>query len=262
MKYVAPSIRATAFNCPNCGALVKQEWCSLQAVKLPETKPLPEIIHSDYQMNINVQGVEDPEERERMLHIMGKLTNGWPVLSGGGNHSGVGLQNVFVARCFNCKDLSVWIHEKLVFPQRGEAPRANPDLSDDIRRDYDEASSILDLSPRGAAALLRLAIQKLCLELGLPGKNLNKDIGTLVSRGLDKKVQMSLDVVRVIGNNAVHPGEMDLRDDRSTAESLFTLLNLIAERMLSGPKRIKEAYENLPEGARNAIENRDSSDQS
>lgn len=35
----------------------------------------------------------------------------------------------------------VWIHDKPVYPQRGEALPVNPDLSDDIRRDYDEASS-------------------------------------------------------------------------------------------------------------------------
>ena len=188
-----------------------------------------------------------------------KLASGWPVL--GDSHSGpyefVDLLNVFVARCFNCKDVSVWIHEKLVFPQKGEAPQANTDLSEDIRRDYDEASCILDLSPRGAAALLRLAIQKLCKELGLPGKDLNMDIGALVSRGLDRQVQMALDAVRVIGNNAVHPGQMDLRDDRKTAETLFMLLNLIAEKTISQPKRVKEVYATLPEGARKAIAERD-----
>ena len=93
----------------------------------------------------------------------------------------------------------------------------------------------------------------------MPGKNLNNDIGALVSRGLDQQVQMALDAVRVIGNNAVHPGQMDLRDDRSTAETLFMLHNLIGEKMISQPKRVKEVYATLPEGARKAIEGRDAS---
>ena len=168
------------------------------------------------------------------------------------------LENVFVAECFNCGELSLWVHEKLVFPSRGEAPPANADLSAEIRRDYDEASSILDLSPRGAAALLRLAIQKLCKELGEPGENLHNDIGALVSKGLDRDVQKALDSVRVIGNNAVHPGEMDLRDDRGTAETLFQLLNVIADRMLTQPRRIQEVYAKLPEGPRKGIQRRDS----
>ncbi|RWM82678.1 MAG: DUF4145 domain-containing protein [Mesorhizobium sp.] len=144
-----------------------------------------------------------------------------------------------------------------MYPQRGEAPPANPDLPEEIRRDYEEASTILDLSPRGAAALVRLCIQKLCKELGQPGKNINDDIAALVKAGLDSRIQKALDAVRVIGNNAVHPGSIDLRDDRATAESLFRLLNLLAEKMISEPKHVDEVYAMLPDAAKAAIETRD-----
>ena len=174
-----------------------------------------------------------------------------------GRYSYHDLYNTFVARCFNCKDISIWIYDKLVYPRRGEAPPANPDLPDEIRRDYDEASSILDLSPRGAAALIRLCIQKLCKELGQSGNNINADIKGLVEGGLDRRVQKALDAVRVIGNNAVHPGQIDLRDDRAIAESLFRLLNLVAEKMISEPKHVDEVYAALPEEALKAIGNRD-----
>ncbi len=167
------------------------------------------------------------------------------------------LYNTFVSQCFSCARISIWVRDKTVYPQRGEAPPANPDLPEDIRRDYDEASRILNLSPRGAAALIRLAIQKLCKEFGKSGKNINNDIGALVAEGLDSRVQKALDAVRVIGNNAVHPGQLDLRDDRATAESLFGLLNLIVDKMISEPKRVNEVYDKLPEGKRQAIEKRD-----
>ena len=88
-----------------------------------------------------------------------------------------------------------------------------------------ESRTILDLSPRGAAALLRLCIQKLCKQLGQPGKNINDDIAALVKAGLDPKIQKALDIVRVIGNECVHPGTMDLRDDREIAAKLFVLVN-------------------------------------
>ena len=130
-------------------------------------------------------------------------------------------------------------------------------MPEDIRLDYDEASRILELSPRGAAALLRLALQKLCKELGQPGENINDDIKALVANGLDPIIQQALDSVRVIGNKAVHPGEIDLRDDRATAESLFGILNLIVERMISVPNHVKELYETLPETERQKIEKRD-----
>jgi hypothetical protein len=69
---------------------------------------------------------------------------------------------------------------RLVWPQRGEAPLPNLDLPEHILREYDGVSIILDLSPRGAAALLRLGIQQLCEHLGEKGNNINKDIASLV----------------------------------------------------------------------------------
>jgi hypothetical protein len=99
--------------------------------------------------------------------------------------------------------------------------------------------------------------QKLCKELGEKGKDINDDIASLVRKGLDARVQMALDAVRVIGNNAAHPGKLDLRDDRPTAETLFDLVNLICEKMISEPKHVKAVYEKLPQSAREAIEKRD-----
>jgi hypothetical protein len=61
----------------------------------------------------------------------------------------------------------------------------------------------------------------------------------------------------VIGNNAVHPGQLDLRDDSATAEKLFGLVNLIAEIMISQPKHVAQMYEALPSGALEAIARRD-----
>ena len=124
--------------------------------------------------------------------------------------------------------------------------------------DYEEASTILDPSPRGAAALLRLGIQKLCKHLGEKGDNINEDIAALVQKGLDHRVQQALDIVRVVGNNAVHPGQIDLKDNRATAEQLFGLANLIAEIMITQPKHVASLYDTLPENARKAIQKRDS----
>ena len=95
------------------------------------------------------------------------------------------------------------------------------------------------------------------VELKLPGKNLNDDIAALVKKGLDERLQKALDVVRVVGNNAVHPGEIDLKDDKAIAVELFRLVNLIVETMIAVPKRIDEMYGDLPPGALAAIDKRD-----
>src|SRR4030095_1883409 len=123
--------------------------------------------------------------------------------------------------------------------------------------DYFEASSISTKSPRGAAALLRLAIQKLCIHLGQTGKNINDDIANLVKAGLPAQIQKALDIVRVIGNNAVHPGVIDLNDKPDTVHTLFTLINQIVQDRITQPKEIDSLYNTLPEEARKAIEKRD-----
>jgi hypothetical protein len=133
----------------------------------------------------------------------------------------------------------------------------NSDLPETITADFEEAREIVQASPRGAASLLRLAIQKLCSHLGEKGKNIDDDIASLVRKGLNPLVQQSLDIVRVIGNEAVHPGTLDLSDDRDTAFRLFELVNAIADQMISHPKTVSDMYRKLPEMKRKAIESRD-----
>jgi hypothetical protein len=197
------------------------------------------------------------EDRDKLQKVIERIGAGEMAREGHSTYREYDIHNISLSECFDCRRIAVWLVDRLVWPMRGEAPLPNPDLPKDIRDDYDEASAILDLSPRGAAALLRLAIQKLCIFLGQKGKNLNKDIGALVKKGLDSKVAKSLDVVRVIGNNAVHPGKVDMKDDRATAEKLFRLLNLIADKMISDPKHVDEFFNSLPEDARKAILERD-----
>jgi len=129
-------------------------------------------------------------------------------------------------------------------------------MPEPIKADYDEARKVFRDSPRSSAALLRLAIQKLCKELGQKGDNINADISALVGAGLPVPIQQSLDIVRVVGNNAVHPGQLDVNDDPTIAAALFELVNLIVEDRIARPKQIDALYLKLPETARKAIEER------
>jgi hypothetical protein len=167
------------------------------------------------------------------------------------------FENAKICICFHCEQKSIWINQNMIYPMFGSAPRPNIDLPEDIIDDFNEARNILNKSPRGAAALLRLAVQKLCKHLGGKGINLNEDIAKLVENGLSTKVQKSLDYVRVIGNNSVHPGQIDLKDNIEIASQLFSLINIIADVMISQPKEIDELYNSLPENQILAINKRD-----
>lgn len=161
------------------------------------------------------------------------------------------------AICKHCNDNSVWVDGRMVYPASGTAPLPNPDMPEDVTRDYMEAREIVAVSARGAAALLRLAIQRLCPHLGEKGKNINEDIKNLVAKGLPAGVQQALDAVRVIGNESVHPGQIDLDDQPETAQALFRLVNIIVEKMITDPKEIQAVYDSLPVDKLKGIENRD-----
>jgi hypothetical protein len=163
-----------------------------------------------------------------------------------------------VSKCYHCNRKAFWLNEKLIIPETTMAPAPHEDLPVEIFDDFMEAASIVHRSPRGAAALLRLALQKLMKELGESGTDINKDIGSLVKKGLHPHVQQALDIVRVVGNESVHPGTLDLKDDTATATQLFELINFIVEDRITRPKSIQSLFDNLPQGKKDGITSRDS----
>lgn len=171
-------------------------------------------------------------------------------------------QAITVRVCGRCRNNCVWNQGKLLHPLDASlAIPPNPDLPDNVRTDVDEARLVYSLSPRSAAALLRLALEKLCLHLGAEGRDLNTQIGWMVrERRLDPMVQKALDIVRVVGNEAVHPGTLDLRDKPHDVAVLFRMVNEIAEELITRPKRVLQAYERLPVSKREGIEQRDASE--
>jgi len=167
------------------------------------------------------------------------------------------LKDTYFCHCAHCGNYSIWYKQSIIYPDSSQAPLPPPDLPEEIKKDYEEARQIINRSPRGAAALLRLCIQKLCEFLGESGKNINSDVASLVKKGLNPKIQKSLDIVRVVGNEAVHPGTIDLRDNVEVAVQLCKIINIIAEAMIIQPKMIDNMYDDLPEDKRKQIEERD-----
>ncbi|OGB94372.1 MAG: hypothetical protein A3H39_11120 [candidate division NC10 bacterium RIFCSPLOWO2_02_FULL_66_22] len=258
-KSVPPSIKETAFDCPHCGAYTTQHWFEMCAEQLDREERTPFI--PDEQSRKKVLSDKDipAEMKAKMQDWFDQWMSGQVFLEkrSQARYLYHEAHNVFLSQCYNCHRFAVWVHDRLLSPPARGGPQANPDLPDHIHRDYEEAQSIVHLSPRGAAALLRLCVQKLCVHLGERGKNLDDDIASLVKKGLNPLVQRSLDVVRVVGNEAVHPGVLDLKDDQDTANTLFTLVNLIVDQMVSHPKTVNAIYEKLPESKKAAIAARD-----
>lgn len=186
-----------------------------------------------------------------MNWIEGKGT--WKYMAGGY----FDINDLELVKCAHCSRYSIWFEESMIYPREIEVESPNEDLPEEVKADYSEAALILKDSPRGAGALLRLAIQKLCDSLVEGNDDLNMKIGSLVANGLDKKIQQALDSVRVIGNEAVHPGQIDLNDSPEIVYQLFRLINLIGRRMITEPKEVEDIYSLLPPSKIAGIEVRD-----
>ena len=162
-----------------------------------------------------------------------------------------------IHRCQCCGNKILWIDNEYIYPDI-VPEEANPDMPVSVKQLYNEAALIANKSPRAACALLRLAIDRLCNELGETDRDINKNIGALVSKGLPQSVQKALDIVRVVGNKAVHPGQIVFDvDDNATATMLMHLLNMIVTRMITEPNEIDSLYQGLPDSVKNSIANRD-----
>ncbi len=190
-------------------------------------------------------------------HCGSIATQDWWDRAGDGFEYQSSLDNLIrVGVCQHCQSFSIWVVDKMYYPNTGNAPFPNPDMPESVLKLYLEAAAIHPKSPRGAAALLRLAIQVLCKELGEKGENINTDIGNLVKKGLPIIVQKSLDIVRVTGNDAVHPGQIDT-DNPESVSQLFELVNIIIEYMIALPKKVNGLYSSLPADKLKGIEVRD-----
>ena len=138
----------------------------------------------------------------------------------------------------------------MLYPKAILVDLPNSDLFEDIKNDYLEAAKIYNDSLRSSAALLRLALQKLCKQLGENGENINEDIKNLGEKGLNPILQKSFDLLRITGNNAVHPGEINLEENPALVLKLFELINFIADKMITEPKEINQLFEEMPESSK------------
>jgi len=162
-----------------------------------------------------------------------------------------------VSRCEHCNGLTLWHKASIIMPRTVSVEQPNVDLGKDIIELYNEAAAILQDSPRAAAALLRLALQLLLKELGGKGKNIDDDIAMIVANGVDAQVQKAMDILRVFGNNSVHPGEINLKEKSELVTKMFKLINFVADKMITQKKELDGLFDELPVAVKQQIAKRD-----
>lgn len=228
MKYIAPEIDLDIFTCPICNAISGQKWNTWDL----------EVSFERYDLSTARYRYNGPGSSCKPIENINDID----ILK--------------ISTCDACKGYHMWLNKKMISPKVCNVPIANEDMPKKVKDIYNEAREVHSISRKSAAALLRLAVQVLCKELGESGENINKDIATLVGKGLNPMVQKMLDTLRVVGNNAVHPGKIDLDDKADVSITLFSLLNFIVDEMISKPKKIEEMYSIIPENLLNEINKR------
>jgi len=195
MQYVAPARDSDGFHCPLCGAYAYQRW-----------EPF----------------------------VVGYESKGG---EGAGAWWGIGreAEGFAMSFCENCGRPMVWRGDEPIWPLATSAPLPVGRMPGDVRADFEEARQVVDRSPRAAASLLRLSLQKLFRHLGCGGESIDADVAALVRSGLPDSIQQALEAARVSGSEAVPPGTLDDRDDRATALALFGLVNVVVDKMIAEP---------------------------
>lgn len=268
-NYTPPNIGRTSFHCPYCATKAPQRWLQCYGKDVDSENRLPQLwnvkaaeelinnVKKDSQFNGDIfelgkAWLRQAHESESGDFILEEVSDS--------KYCNLVFSNIYFSVCqeVGCGKAALWVHDKLVIPSTNIEEEPNYDMPEKVKAVYNEARDVHKVSPRASAALLRLCCELLCEELKAQGNNLNEKIGFLVSQGMDARIQKALDILRFIGNDAVHPGQIDLKDDMAISHSLFVLINEIVQEMISKPKRLQQIYtEKLPEGVRNAIKRRD-----
>lgn len=189
------------------------------------------------------------------------------------------LTRVHQANCASCSKDSIWYNHREVtnwigmngiprpsndselsrlFPineiTNKNIPEYSPDMPENVKVLYKEAALIYELSPRSAAALIRLALEKLCEYLGVKKKNIKESIETLAQQqNIPISIAKAADNIRLIGNANVHVGIIcdEVLEDINPA--IFTYINLIVDFAITKPKEIDEINSLFPEQKRTSL---------
>ena len=228
MTYIAPKFRGKRFTCPTCGTLSQMSWF--------------ELLDPDQNYDVFEQFDDDTHDLLRNRWFYGVLC----IASG---CFGLWLQVRHV------EGTTTSFTDKMVYPPATHGAAPSPDIPESAKELYLEAGNVLSGSARAAAALLRMCTEDIIKHLTTK-QDKQKTLRERASlyhrieflREHDKlwpgeEIDDALDVLRVIGNDAVHsPEPREIRgddDSQQVAESLFMLVDMITEQLITRRRKAR-----------------------
>lgn len=218
---VEPEFLSEVFQCPHCRSKTKHMW--LTAYGHDNTPSFLQEAREFYKERIKARNRQSRDLESQQDRIVPK-----------------GEWHVDISVCSICFSYLIWEDSRVVYPICHTIEEPCADMPEEVKKLYNEAREIVNLSPKSACALLRLAVEKLLVVgLNCPPKNsVNNNIKLLQEEGkLSEPIEHALNAVRLVGNAAVHAGKIDLDDKPEYAYKLFGLLNYIVDDLISRPAR-------------------------
>ncbi|WP_436867355.1 DUF4145 domain-containing protein [Mammaliicoccus sciuri] len=129
-----------------------------------------------------------------------------------------------------------------IHPTTSNIKEPNKDMPINIKDLYNEASSVFELSPRSSLAIIRLALDLLCIELGAKeNDNLFNKVEWLYNENvIDSELKELAHGVRGLGNGAVHPRNIDEEINKDDAIIVFELMNIIVQEKITKVNRKRD----------------------
>ena len=224
--YIEPRLGAESFSCPYCNTVAHQDWYSLflrpqnaAEVRVLTPEAVKALRQGDAQRD-NIKEIDQFVERLKKNELTYEYQKHPHPLK-------AKMANLYISNCHSCNGFSLWVGGLLVFPTRIDK------TLELVEEDLEEAAAILNKFPRGAAALMRVCIQKLVPLLEDNGKELNQRVSSLVRKGLEMEIQQAMDVLQVLRSDPVQLSQLELQADRETALRFLDSSKAVLERRMS-----------------------------
>lgn len=169
------------------------------------------------------------------------------------NSSTVNIEYFICPNCDNISLFATGIGENIKFPKQQVLPLSSAKQYPEyvpfqIRQDYQEAYSILELSPKASATLSRRCIQGMIHDRWhIVLKNLNQEISALKDK-IDPTLWSAIDALRQLGNIGAHM-EKDINVivdiDSDEAHKLLALVEILIKDWYIVPHEREELLSSI-----------------
>jgi len=163
--------------------------------------------------------------------------------------------------CAVCGEGSVWRDAHRVYPVASTIAPVHPDAPESVAALYEEARSVLPISRRASAALVRATLERLLREID--PNHASKRLDDLIAqlRGqIREPLWKFLTAIRIVGNDTLHAEEGELAvlylgsEPEEIIEPLFEAVNTLIEELITQPAKAEALYALIPETKREVAE--------